>query len=736
MMVRWAAIFGLYLLAAWGLHGSECNLWIQLLGGGDSYTAGLPSKLFATSFSAWNPDVQLGEFSFANTQFQPFYAPGLVVMALLPNTLGFNVFILGHYAMAGFFFYLWMRQVGRGREAAIFGGLSFLAGGFLVAHKGHQSMVTTAIWLPLLLLFAARHAATGRGREAAGAGVALGFSLLAGFPQVTLYGLMVVGPYWFWRSEGGWRRAAAGLGLMGLLGFLLSSLQLMAVWETLPHITREALSLAMFNENALPGAHWAGLFVPNVLGGMHGVPSYAKDAQLVEVFLYCGLAPLVLAGLARGRDAWFWSGVFVVSAVLALGFAPVQEVLFRVPGYNLFRAAGRHRQEMALAVSVLATMGLERFGEGRRWRSFAVVGAMVAAGLGWTSMVPIHESVNVVVSGFSAAHWRAVNTQWLHPTLLFPVLALGAAGLCLWRRAPGWVWGLVLLVDVWSVNRTIYANPDTTSLYGRERKSEIRYLFEKGYDPVHERILPIDPRVGEAYPLQSMMYGLNVANDFTPMWMKRYQALTGFALNGAGGEFLVARQALLSSLGVRFVLTKWPESVAAVRGAKGYTELAASREGITVFENPAALRRFRFAREVVPVADFAAAQALWAKAGGFEPGRQAMVEGAAKAETLGGGRVVSERIENTRLAWRVATEGGRSLFVVADTWFPGWTATVDGKAVPIEIVNGGVRGVFIGGAGEHEVAMSFWPWSLTVGSGLTACGFLLGAALVLRNERT
>lgn len=173
-----------------------------------------------------------------------------------------------------------------------------------------------------------------------------------------------------------------------------------------------------------------------------------------------------------------------------------------------------------------------------------------------------------------------------------------------------------------------------------------------------------------------------------------------------------------------------------MRGAKGYTELAASREGITVFENPGALRRFRFAREVVPVADFAAAQALWAKPGGFEPGRQAMVEGATKAETLSGGRIVSERIENTRLEWRVATEGGRSLFVVADTWFPGWTATVDGRPVPIEIVNGCVRGLFVDGVGEHEVAMSFWPWSLTVGLGLTACGLLLGAALVLRNERT
>ena len=108
-----------------------------------------------------------------------------------------------------------------------------------------------------------------------------------------------------------------------------------------------------------------------------------------------------------------------------------------------------------------------------------------------------------------------------------------------------------------------------------------------------------------------------------------------------------------------------------------------------------------------------------------------MVEGATKAESLAGGRVVSERIADTRLEWRVVTEGARSLFVVADTWFPGWTATVDGREVPIEIVNGCVRGVFVNEAGEHEVAMRFWPWSLTVGLGLTAFGLLIGAGLVL-----
>jgi hypothetical protein len=720
MARRWVGLFGLYLVAAWLLHGVGVNLWTQILGGGDSYTAGLPSKLFATSLSPWNPYVQLGQYTFANTQFQALYPPSLLAMTIWPNTLGYNLFLLGHYALGGLGFYLWMRQTGLGREAAFWGGLSFLAGGFLVAHKGHQAMVTTAVWLPLWLGFVARHAASGERREAIGAGVVMAFSLLAGFPQMTLYGLLVVGPYWVWR--GGWRRAGVGLAWMGLFGFVLSSLQLLAVVEALPLMTRETLTFALFQQNALPAAHLAGWFMPNVLGGMHGVPSYAQDAQLVEVYLYCGLAPLVLAGLARGREARFWAVVLVVSLGVALGWEPVQQVLFRVPGYNLFRAAGRHRMEIHLALSVLAALGLSRLAEreGRRW-AFGVVAAGVGLSLAWAGRVPIFDSVNVLVTELSAAQWRELNTQWTHVTMWGPLVALGAAGVCLWRGAPGWVWGLVLLVDVGSVGRTIYDNPNTADLYGRERRSEVRYLFERGYDPVQERILPVDARLWQTYPLQSMMYGLQTANDYTPMWMKRYQSLTGFALNGEGGAALAGRQKLVSALGVRFLLTMEPESVAAVRAAGGYKELAASPDGITVFENPGVLPRFRFVKAALGVPDFATAQQRWAA--GSDRADTAMVEGPEGLIPLAAGRIVDTRVENSRLEWRVVTEG-RALLVVADTWFPGWTATVDGRPAPIEIVDGFVRGVYIHSAGEHRVVMRFWPWSLTAGLMVTALGLI------------
>ncbi|MFN9458633.1 MAG: YfhO family protein, partial [Acidobacteriota bacterium] len=168
-----------------------------------------------------------------------------------------------------------------------------------------------------------------------------------------------------------------------------------------------------------------------------------------------------------------------------------------------------------------------------------------------------------------------------------------------------------------------------------------------------------------------------------------------------------------------------------VRGAKGYRELAASREGVTVFENPGVLPRFRFVREAVGVAELGAAERGWAA--GFDAAGAAMVERMTGRTPLAAGRIVAERVENAALSWRVATEG-RALFVVADTWSPGWTATVDGRPARIEIVNGCMRGVFIETAGEHEIAMRFWPWSLTVGLVVTALGLLAAVSLCRRGR--
>ncbi len=78
-----------------------------------------------------------------------------------------------------------------------------------------------------------------------------------------------------------------------------------------------------------------------------------------------------------------------------------------------------------------------------------------------------------------------------------------------------------------------------------------------------------------------------------------------------------------------------------------------------------------------------------------------------------------------------------SLLVLTDTYYPGWSATVDGKAVPVDRVDYMLRGVPVP-AGRHRVEFRYAPVSWTAGriiSASTLLGLLLVAAAGWRRRR-
>lgn len=919
MTARWARaslLPALFVLIAYLIHAAGTNIWRHLLGGGDGYTAGLPSKLFAVSLSPWNPYVQIGQYAFANTQFQPFYPPALLLMALFPNTLGYNLFILFHYAAAGWFFYLFARGIPVGGFAAFVGGLSFMCSGFLMAHKGHQAMMSTAVWLPLMLLFGVRAVESRSLRDAAFGGAALGMSILGGFPQVTVYSVMVFLPYvgFRWWRSGRPGYAAGAMAVFFVSAILLGSLQLFAVAETLPHITRQSISLAMFSEDSLPAYHLLAFFVPNLLGGFFNVPTYSANVNVVELYPYAGLLPLTLALFAlRGRnvEAWFWALIAAAATILSLGFVPVQRVMHYVPVYNLFRAPARHLFEVHFAIAVLAAFGANRLfdtrpnrrAEHRALRASCVILSVLLLAVVALSQMVRHAAV--VLSGPEYAASDATratplytlggleaalvqNLHPAHPTILFPaVFCLLTAGvLLLARRWPAKPLAIALAavfsMDVWSVYRTLYSNPDTTDLYGSDRRPEVAAILKSGFDRDHFRILPVDYGVHHTFPLLNMMYGLSAVNDYTPMWLKRYQGITGFALSGGAGMNLLGEPKLLSAIGTQFLLTRNaavaealrlvpetddlpvraqplpplncaalqcafaefpPASGMTLRSPGGdaisivhfpmqlqpsayyeirfearaprppekplvidlysakpgrppyddaaqdhaifdmgprfdrfaillnsgpsappdaflrvytqssspieirnvqiasadarplpaYTEFARMPDGLMIFKNAGAAPRFRFATELRPARDLAEARHILLNDTAFHPQRQAVVEGLAAPVAVSPGRITGETVHNNVLEWQVET-GAKSFFVVADSWFPGWTATVDGRPVDIHIVNGFMRGLYIEGVGRHTIRMQFWPASLTAGIAATILGVALIVFLQIRRQ--
>jgi len=66
-----------------------------------------------------------------------------------------------------------------------------------------------------------------------------------------------------------------------------------------------------------------------------------------------------------------------------------------------------------------------------------------------------------------------------------------------------------------------------------------------------------------------------------------------------------------------------------------------------------------------------------------------------------------ERDDPDELALRVSGVS-TAFIVIADAWFPGWTATLDAAPVPIWRVDHSLRGIAVP-AGQHEIRMRYLP---------------------------
>lgn len=82
--------------------------------------------------------------------------------------------------------------------------------------------------------------------------------------------------------------------------------------------------------------------------------------------------------------------------------------------------------------------------------------------------------------------------------------------------------------------------------------------------------------------------------------------------------------------------------------------------------------------------------------------------------------------------WQVAVSGANpSMVVVAESWFPGWKATVDGKDVDVVQADGAFLGVPVP-AGDHEVKLQYHrPAAATLGRWVTAITILASLVLLL-----
>lgn len=705
----------------------------------------------------WNPFDFSGTPLFAALQ-GGFLYPGNWTFLVLPPVMAMNASVMLAYATAGLGMLLLTRACGLGRLAGMAAALGFMTSGFLIAHLEHLGMIQAASLLPWLLWAIERLRRTGDQRYALAGCLILALQILAGHPQMVVLSQLITVPYALWRSlslDGAARlRFGLTLGLMALLAFGLSAVQLGPTLSFIAETNRQGFSYDQLVAESLPPRQVLSLWFPFLFGAPPSAwlptPPWGAGPWFDEFVGYAGLPGLVLAGVGVSR--WrqepavrFWAAVGAIALLLALGSStPLYELWAHLPVLNTMRAPARHLLEVDMAIAMLAAYGVQGLVEravSRRaalgaWALLGLPVLGVAAGIGLLGPTLAAKGQPFMPAGVDLASALSLR----QPAIWLPIALWLATGVLVGGPPPvrgrAWRAALALLVAAdlgsfawhqgWrqlspSVPASLgqdllaHASPERSLVvsatpYPYFDFDDVRRLHAGGYAALlgERSVGGYDAFIKRRYAelLGGMTHGGTLMAD--DVWAPGHHGLD-----------------LLNTRLVRVETSLLQEPAWASRLASPRWRRLGKAGGVTAFENRRALPpAWRVAR--LSATTPAQITRRMTDDPTFEPAREALVEAPLAPRNWTAGTATVERPSFNRL--RVATDGP-GLLVVSESFDPGWRAFEGDRELPVYRVDGLLMGAEVDG-GAHVLDFRYEPRSWRLGAIVSAAALLLLVGLL------
>jgi hypothetical protein len=396
----------------WGFLNGRCFIW------NDTLTEFYPGvNYFAKSVQGgrlplWFPGVRDGSPFYSDLQVGGYYPAQWLLIPFVHNGrlpfVAYQRYIVLHYLFGGLFTYAFLKRLKLSPIAAVTGALVFCFSGFASLRIASFAAFQPVAWLPLQLLFVHRLTRDRRRLSWLGLVGAMVASLLAGFPQATLYCWYLVTAYWLYRCYCVHReevssprmavRRVARRDLPKIVGTFVLVFGLAAImvvpgaenwWRTArPNRLFEAEALA---DSSLPYDQILKLFVPNFFGTSQSagspVPFWGVDphSQTVMINGSVGAKPgfwqywefgaysgqifwlalfLILFNWRRIEDKrglGFWLAIWAAATWFMLGrYGGLFQILYRIlPGVSLFRVPARMSSVATFAAATLCAHGVD-----------------------------------------------------------------------------------------------------------------------------------------------------------------------------------------------------------------------------------------------------------------------------------------------------------------------------------------------------------------------------------------
>ena len=753
--------------------------------GTDMVSADHPMHVFATSWLSrgvlplWNPFV-LGGIPFQAGVHGYFY-PGLWTGVVLPAGLDIKVGLLLHLVIAATGGVWFARRYVSSRVASYLCGVVFACSGFAMIHlfAGHRVLVATAAYLPWIA-GAIDRVIDGQRRHLLTGFVLAGLMVLCGHYHIIFIGMGGVlvfvllgrlvtesdpacGKADKLKHAG---RATLIWGGFLLVGVLIASVQILPMLDTMGLSQRSEGGLAFAASYSSAPPNVLTYLLPNLFGNRVDVP-FVGGWFYWESLGYIGIIPcvLVLYGLiALPFRRWFPAAVVIaIGLVLSFGaHTPLFKVyLALVPMAELFRSPGRFCLLVTLFGSLLAAQALDVWMKPAiptRRQALAPYAVVVLALAALVSLIVLSatqpSTFSQWMTAFADTPSKMASYTKIWPRLMglvrvdlvkaFIVLTVTAVLLLVGPRRPQWAkaFGVVLVILV--AGDLFHSGHRFLGTAPQERfhwPTDVTAMVHKEGGPAVRLLCPPETR----WQNFGAMHEIGNPAGYDMFLVDRYTRYLNRSKGRDLDKFLAYARIrrggpLIRHLGPQFLLAYRPLKNGRNRTVSGFGGFEPyKRVGqLHIYRDEEAPPRAALVHAVEVIEDEVKTYQRM-EGSDFDIRNTVLVESALPADFPAPEPVPGEALEKCEItAYEVnrvefdVEAASNGILVLSDSYFPGWSASVDGEEVPMVHANRVMRAVPVP-AGQHKVVMTYLPTSFVVGAIVSAVSVLaLIMAIVIR----
>lgn len=714
-------------------------------------------------FPLWNPYNFSGAPLLENFQSAIFYPFNLLYL-IFPQVYAWSLLVVLQPLLAGFFTFLFARKIGISKFGSLLSAVTYGFSSFMTVWLEYNTIGHVILWLPLILLCIENLLSKIEVKWILIFLFSAVSSLLAGHPQIFVYGYLFVLVYGIYRNLSLRHHGKILLFWFGLfvLPLLLGAIQIIPGIELIRESARAPHDYNfLIHKILIQPWQFIMMVIPDFFGNPATRNYWLEDTYIGKV-TYIGIIPLIFVLFSFKHLNRSMILFFAVAGIIVLLLASVNPATIFLYKFNLpFISSSAPTLSIFLfcfCASVLSGFGIDIYRR-EKWNIARVIKliaplifiilflwivVLFVPGL-FSDKLPEHLTVakrNLLYASFLVgAGTFLILVGTLKRNVMFLVLVL------LFIVQAGDLFRYFTKFNSFVPEELVFPKAQVFEFLKKESgnyrfwgygsanieanfATQYRLFSPDGYDPLYPK------RYGEI--IQASKNG-KIATEFTRQTRSDAFIAPGFGETDLSSN--IYRLKILDLLGVKYVLDRVENGSTDRTFPKDRFKLIYEKDGWKIFENLKALPRaflvsdykvFRSSEEFEKI--------FFDK--NFDPSKTVLLEENLELDHLEGGRRTPARwsIESydpNKVIISTSSDSDAFLFL-SDTYYPGWEAFVypegsrrtDGEETKIYRANYAFRAVVVP-EGEHTVVMTYEPNSFRWGMWISVVSVAIVIILLL-----